>query len=89
MSYELVLTRNAEKKLSQLDKTTRKRIALWLAKHLQNTEEPRVHGKALKGHLTDYWRYRIGDYRIIARIEDETLIILVVEIGHRKDIYRS
>jgi mRNA interferase RelE/StbE len=52
------------------------------------TEDPRMIGKALKGDKGELWRYRIGDYRAICRIEDERLVVLVLEVGHRKEIYR-
>ena len=51
-------------------------------------ENPRIHGKRLQGNLNDKWRYRAYDYRILAKIEDEEVLILIIEIGHRKDIYR-
>jgi mRNA interferase RelE/StbE len=51
-------------------------------------KDPRTLGKTLKGDKGELWRYRIGDYRAICRIEDERLVVLVLEVGHRKEIYR-
>ncbi len=56
-------------------------------KKLVGIDNPKIHGKALKGNLRGYWRYRIGDYRIITEINDDEIKIIVVGIGHRKDIY--
>ncbi len=53
-----------------------------------NTDNPRQHGKGLTGTLSQYWRYRIGDYRILAEINDTEIVIIIVEAGHRRDIYR-
>lgn len=50
--------------------------------------DPRAPGKALTGRFSGLWRYRVGDYRIICKIEDDRLVVLVVEVGHRRDIYR-
>ncbi len=54
---------------------------------LQATDNPRSTGKALQGNLSGYWRYRVGDYRVICQIHDAKLIILVIDLGHRKDVY--
>ena len=55
---------------------------------LENNDNPRKSGRALKGDLGLFWRYRVGDYRIICQIEDETIMILVLSVGHRKEVYR-
>ena len=56
-------------------------------KNLENTDDPKRFGRALKGNLKDYWRYRVGDYRIIGEINNNEIKILRINIGHRKDIY--
>ncbi len=66
-----------------------KRINGWLRKNLEGCENPRAHGKALTGNRSGYWRYRIGDYRVIADIQDDKILILVIEVGHRKKIYEG
>lgn len=63
-------------------------IFSWMDLNIYNTDNPRVYGKALDGNLRGLWRYRIWDYRIICEIQDEKLIVLALEIGHRKDIYK-
>lgn len=87
MKYSVVLTARAKKQLSKLDKPVAKLITSWLMKNLQGCENPRQHGKGLTANRSGQWRYRIGDYRLLAEIQDDKVIILIIEIGHRSDIY--
>ena len=57
-------------------------------KNLSELENPRLKGESLTGNLSKYWKYRIGDYRLICRIEDEKLLVLIVKIGHRREVYK-
>lgn len=84
MAWTIEYLDAAIKQLSKLDKATVRRIDDYLCK----IENPRFCGKALKGKLKGYWRYRIGNFRAVCDIQDEKLIILVIEIGDRKDIYK-
>lgn len=86
--FKVELSRQAIKDLQKLDKSVSSALISWIDKNLNNSEDPRLHGKALKGKLSTLWRYRIGDYRILVSIEDNKLIIIVVKIGHRKEVYR-
>ncbi|WP_027186523.1 type II toxin-antitoxin system RelE family toxin [Desulfovibrio inopinatus] len=86
MAWEIKFTPKAEKALSKIDKKTANRIIKFLLE--RTTTEPRNLGKCLSGPLGDFWRYRVGDYRILAKIEDDQLIILVVEVGHRSEVYK-
>lgn len=86
--YSLKFTDNAKKQLKKMDKYTARLIVNWMIKNIQNTTNPRMYGKALKGNLSDYWRYRVGDYRVITEIKDDALVVVAVEIGHRKEIYK-
>lgn len=86
--YSLKFTDNAKKQLKKMDKYTSRLIVNWMLKNIQNTTNPRMYGKALKGNLSDYWRYRVGDYRVITEIKDDALVVVAVEIGHRKEIYK-
>lgn len=88
MSYKVVLTERFTKKFEKLDHYTQLMISKWIMKNLNNCDNPRLHGKALVGNKKGFWRYRIGDYRIIASINDKELIIYAMEIGHRKEIYK-
>lgn len=88
MTYSVVYEKKAIKSLSKIDKGQQKIIISWIEKNLVNTDNPKKHGKALKGNLNEYWRYRVGDYRIIADINDSEIKILIFNISHRKDIYQ-
>ncbi|NLN48779.1 MAG: type II toxin-antitoxin system RelE/ParE family toxin, partial [Clostridiales bacterium] len=79
--------KNADKQLKKLDVTHQRIIVNWISKNIENTNNPRAFGKSLKGELKNYWRYRVGDYRIIAEINDEEVKIIIIEVGHRKNIY--
>lgn len=72
----------------KLGSTARVRILRFLEERIAAADDPRSLGKALSGDKAGFWRYRVGDYRIIARIEDQRLVVLVVAIGHRSDVYR-
>lgn len=88
MIYHVEFTKSALKQLKKLDKPTASLIIGWIRKNIEGCENPRVHGKALTADHVGQWRYRIGDYRIIAEIEDDKVIVLVVNIGHRRDVYK-
>lgn len=77
----------AEKELEKLDKPTRALIIGWVEKNLDGCENPRQHGKGLTANRSRQWRYRVGDYRLIADIQDGKVLILILTIGHRKDVY--
>ncbi len=75
--------------LKRLDKTAQARIIKTVRERIAPLENPRVLGQALRGEeLGRYWKYRIGDYRLICDIQDETVLILVLRVGHRKEVYR-
>ncbi len=85
--YKVTYSKSAVKQLSKLDIQTRKKIYSWIEKNLVDCENPRSKGKALVGNHSGEWRYRVGDYRILAEIKDEEIIIYILEIGHRRAIY--
>ena len=87
--FTVVLSKTAIKSLEKLDHFTKRIIIEWLEKNLQGCDNPRIHGKPLSANRKGQWRYRVGDYRIIADIQDDKLIILVINVGHRRDIYNS
>lgn len=88
MKYELLYTEKAVRQLKKLDKSVLVMIKAWIEKNLVGTNDPRRFGKALTGDKKGWWRYRVGDYRILADIQDDKLIILVIEVGHRSSVYR-
>jgi mRNA interferase RelE/StbE len=78
----------AEKELAKLGRAETKRIIETLKTRIAPLDDPRRLGSALSGQLGGLWRWRIGDYRVVARIEDERITILVVRVAHRREVYR-
>ena len=87
--YRVEYETSARKALLKMDKSQYGYIMAWITKNLVNTDNPRQHGKALNGNRSGYWRYRVGHYRLIARIQDDVLVILMIETGHRREVYDS
>ena len=89
MAWSVELSETAERELDKLDAQPRKRILKFLHERVAKLEDPRSIGEALHGSpLGEFWKYRVGDYRLICKIEDERLLILVLRLGHRREIYR-
>ncbi len=87
MKWTVTVGNKALKNLHKLSKPIREQIQDFLLK-LETLDNPRVLGKTLKGNLSDYWCYRVGDYRLVCEVKDNQLIVLVVEIEHRSKVYR-
>ena len=87
MSYSVVYTKQAERSLRKLDKQTQALLYGWIGKNLVGCDDPRRHGKGLTANRSGQWRYRVGDYRILADIQDDKILILVLNVGHRSKIY--
>ena len=85
--WEIRFSDEALKQLKKLDRYTVRLIDSWIAKHLEDCENPRATGKPLTANRSGEWRYRIGDYRMLCEIRDNVLLILVIKIGHRRDVY--
>ena len=89
MAWRIELSTLARKNLDKLDRQEARRILAFLHGSIATLADPRSAGAALKGStLGEFWKYRVGDYRIIARIEDGAVRILVVQIGNRREVYR-
>ncbi len=88
MIYQLVTTDKFDKAFKKLDRQTQKIIKAWLDKNLMNCADPRIHGKGLTSNRSGQWRYRVGDYRILAEIQDERLVLVLIDIGRRSRIYK-
>ena len=88
MSYKVKYGASFEKSFKKLDGSVQKLIAKYIKNYLDNCIDPRKQGKALVGNKKSLWRYKIGDYRLIVEIQDNELIIIAIDIGHRKDIYK-
>ncbi len=86
MVWKIDFTRRAEKALSKIDTTSAKRILKEL-NIVSQIDNSRSKGRALKGELTGYWRYRVGNYRVICDIVDSQMLVLAIDLGHRRDIY--
>ncbi len=89
MKYKIVFTDRARKQLKKIDKHIATLIIGWLEKNIEGSENPRLHGKGLVENKSGQWRYRVGDYRIICQIQDAEIIVLVLEVGHRRGIYNN
>ena len=87
MIYKVEFTEHALKDLKKLDKQTAALILGWIRKNLDGCENPRQHGKGLTSNRSGQWRYRIGDYRILAEIQDNVVTILILNVGHRREVY--
>ena len=87
MNYSVETTSRFDKEFKKLDRYTQRMIKAWIEKNLEGCTNPRQHGKGLTANRNGQWRYRIGDYRLICQIEDDRLIILALNIGHRREVH--
>jgi len=89
LAWQIKFSDTAKKQLAKLDPSESSRIAAYLSNRVAAGSNPRLLGKALSGSkLGAYWRYRVGNYRVICEILDDKLIILAVSIGHHREVYR-
>jgi mRNA interferase RelE/StbE len=89
MTWKIDLLAQAERDLSKIDPHEAHRISRFLFERVARLENPRSIGEALHGpQFGEFWKYRVGDYRVIAKILDDRLLVLVLRIGHRREIYR-
>jgi mRNA interferase RelE/StbE len=88
MAWKVDLSPTAQKQLKQLDKPVSRRILKFISERLDKLDDPRQIGTRLQGTLSEFWKYRVGDYRLICSLEDDRLVVLVLRIGHRKEIYK-
>ena len=87
MAYRVEYSSTALKQLKKMDRFDARLIVSWIGKNLEGCEDPRIHGKGLTGNHSGEWRYRVGDYRILCTIMDDVLVVEVLTIGHRSDVY--
>ncbi len=88
MNWDYKISERALKQLTKLDKAAAAQIMGFLDERIVGTSDPRQWGKQLKGDLNNVWRYRSGNYRILCQLQDQVFIVLVLEAGHREDIYK-
>ncbi len=87
MAWTIKYSRSAAKELKSLDRQIATRIHSYMTEKIAICTNPRDFGKALQGDLSEYWRYRIGDFRVLCTIQDDVVTILVVRVGHRREVY--
>lgn len=85
--YQIVTTDKFDKSFKKLDRHTQKIIKSWIEKNLMNCENSHLHGKGLTSNRSGQWRYRVGNYKILADIQDNNIVLVLVDIGHRNRIY--
>lgn len=88
MAWTIEYTETARRQLSKLDKSVARRILNYMDQRVAPLEDARTMGKALRGPLGEFWRYRVGEYRVICQFHDQELRVLVVRVGSRQDVYR-
>ena len=95
MSWRMILTWNVEwddrarKELRKLDASIQKEILNYLRVRIEGSKNPRLFGQSLSGNKAGLWRYRVRNYRLICRLEDHILVVFVVGVGHRKEVYET
>ena len=89
MMYKVETTARFDREFKKLDRYTQRMIKAWIDKNLVDCSDPRRHGKGLTANRSGYWRYRIGDYRLICEIKDSELVILALTVGHRREVYEK
>ena len=89
MGWTVEISDVAERQLLRLDRQVQERILDWLDDRIEGCKNPRHFGEPLKGDKAGLWRYRIGDYRVLCDIQDQHVVVLVLAIGHRREVYRQ
>ncbi|MBO1098038.1 type II toxin-antitoxin system RelE/ParE family toxin [Enterococcus casseliflavus] len=89
MKYRVLYMPQAQKQLKKMDRNQARIIVAWIRKNLEGTTNPRQYGKGLVGNRSGEWRYRIGNYRILANINESDIVIEIFSIGHRSIIYKK
>jgi mRNA interferase RelE/StbE len=87
LTWTIRPTRRFERELAKLDRPIQRNILTYLETRVAASDDPRTLGKALGYDLAGFWRYRVGDYRILCKIEDEQLVIVAVSVAHRSMVY--
>jgi mRNA interferase RelE/StbE len=88
MAWRIDFDPAAQRELGNLDKSVRRRILKFLYERVGKLDDPRKIGERLQGTLSEFWKYRVGDYRIICSLESHRLVVLVLRVGHRREVYK-
>jgi mRNA interferase RelE/StbE len=89
MAWKVEFDPAALKELKKLDKPVEKRILKFLRERIEKLGDPRQVGARLQGTLSGFWKYRVGDYRLICALENDRLVVLVLRVGHRREVYKG
>lgn len=89
LTWKIEWDERARKELRKLDSSVQKEILSYLRLRVMASNNPRVFGQSLSGNKAGLWRYRVGNYRVICKIEDDILVVFVIGVGHRKEIYEG
>ena len=87
LTWQVEWDDRARRELRRLDGSIQRQILRYLRERIATNNPPRRFGKALTGDRVGLWRYRVGDYRLVCRIEDDRLVVLVLAVGHRREVY--
>lgn len=87
MAWKIEFLQSAAREMRKLDRATQKRILAFLKERVAARPDPRESGKPLRGTLAGLWRYRVGDWRLVCRIEDARVTVLVIRVAHRREVY--
>jgi mRNA interferase RelE/StbE len=88
LAYNVEYGKEAQKILKKMDKANSQRIVKWIGERVNGCDNPRLWGEVLLGEFSGLWKYRIGNFRLICKIDDYKLVVIVIELGHRKDGYK-
>ena len=88
MAWKIEFDSEAENDLKKIDREIQRRILRYLRERIATEKDPRRFGAPLRRELSGLWKYRLGDYRIICRIEEKKVVVYVIRVGHRKEIYK-
>ena len=88
MVWRIEVSAGALKQLKKMDPADARRIQTYLRQRIEPLSDPRAIGDPLKGNLAGLWRYRVGDYRLLCELHEDQLKVLVIRIGHRREVYR-
>lgn len=88
MAWSIEFDPDARRELEKLDKSVSDRILKFLRERVAPLDDPRTIGERLHGPLRQYWKYRVGDYRLICSLKEDRLVLIVVQLGHRREIYK-
>jgi mRNA interferase RelE/StbE len=88
LAWTIEFEQDAIRQLNRLDKSVRRRIVQFLETRIISSGDPRRLGKPLKGMMAEFWGYRVGDYRLVCLLEDDRMVVAVVSVAHRREVYR-